>query len=254
MATQLYCQVNVFYFLGDSMKLNSEFWDKQHVSDRENYLYKKNVLCREHHRLFNSLDLLPNDKVFEIGCGDSVFLEYLTREYLVEPFGLDSSPKGLGMVKTRLPNFTENFVLSDVGEYQIQETFKLVTSFGFMEHFSEREPIWRTSHKLTSKNGLCLCVIPNLSGLNYFFAKYVAKILDWHEVIPIETSIKEAEKAGFIVVKSEYFGGYRFFGTPKSKLLRYFKKAGNLFLHMQWLIFGKNNKLYSPYYYLLCKR
>jgi 2-polyprenyl-3-methyl-5-hydroxy-6-metoxy-1,4-benzoquinol methylase len=234
-------------------KLNSDFWDSQHI-ERSNYLFKKNTLSKEYSRIFSLIEINPGMTVFEIGCGDSVFLEFLVETYTISPFGLDSSPKGIELIKNRLPDYAEHFVLSDVEIYSDSSKFDLVTSFGFLEHFTDREAIWRKSYELTKNEGYCLSVVPNLSGLNYYFAKHIAKIMDWHVAIPKSILELEAKSAGYEIVESGFFGGYRLFGTPKLAPIRYAKKFANLLLHIAWSINKSNNEYLSPYYFVLCRK
>jgi len=89
-------------------KLTPDFWDQQHTLWRENFLERSDELTRQFYYLFDKLEMVGGKTVFEIGCGDSVFLEYLVNKYNILRYGIDYSDRGLDLIRRRLPKYASN--------------------------------------------------------------------------------------------------------------------------------------------------
>jgi len=236
--------------------LSPDFWNEHHSPHKANFLYRENdELARQYRHLIGKMALEKGQTIFEIGCGNSVFLEYMVDKYNIVPYGIDYSDHGLDLICKRLPEYSSNFTKANLHNFEHNgKCFDVVGSFGLVEHFDNRQPIWNLSYSLLSKGGVCLCVAPNLSGINWFFAHCFTQALSWHFCVTLDQLISEAEAEGFKIVEAGYLGGYRLFATPSNKFMKFMKKLGNGFLHLIWQFGRRNARVASPFLYVLCKK
>lgn len=136
------------------------------------------IASYEEHLLWNVI--LPRHlpdvrgaKAIEIGSAPGEFLVRLARSRGCVPFGVDYSEEG---VQVNRDLFVANgldpghVVCADVFSASFQqehrESFDVVMSRGFIEHFSDPERIIGMHMSLLAPGGLLLVSIPNLRGAN----------------------------------------------------------------------------------------
>lgn len=113
-------------------------------------------------------------KILEVGSAPGEHLVQLNRKFGLEPYGVEYSESG---VKLNREIFSANHInpdnviyadfFSEEFQEQYRESFDLVISRGFIEHFTDVEDTIRKHLNLLAAGGRLIVVIPNLRGLNY---------------------------------------------------------------------------------------
>lgn len=115
-----------------------------------------------------------SERAIEIGCFPGTFIAYIAKKFGYIPEGIDF-----------IDNFEKIcanvFELNGLKKYKIynedflkwkpKEKYGLVSSFGFIEPFSNPEEIVKRHIDLLSPNGTLIIEVPNFNGLRYFIAK-----------------------------------------------------------------------------------
>lgn len=132
----------------------------------------------ERKRWYIADQLLPCDnklRVVEIGCAPGNILLSYWKRYGYEPWGIEYTHEGV--VKTREmyskagldpSQVHEGDFFSDEVTEKYSEFFDVVTSHGFIEHFTDPLPVLERHLKLLRRGGYLVVTIPNLRGFNNF--------------------------------------------------------------------------------------
>ena len=111
---------------------------------------------------------------FEVGCYPGRYLSYLCKNFGYLANGIDSTPYTL----SRLPTFLkENGI--EIGELFCEDfltfcrlnSFDIVCSFGFVEHFVNYEGIILKEIQLVNSSGILVQSCPNYNGLQRILHK-----------------------------------------------------------------------------------
>ena len=108
-------------------------------------------------------------KFIELGCGGGTFLQYFYKKYEnLEIFGIDISSKGVKATLKRLNGGipSKNIICDDILKKQIQQIYDISFSFGLIEHFDDPSVALKKHVDILKKDGIMICVIPNLVGLH----------------------------------------------------------------------------------------
>lgn len=107
-------------------------------------------------------------RAFEVGCAPGLWLAHLARRFGYEPFGCDTSPRGVELTREnfKLLGLAGHVEECDLLAYRAERPFDLVFSFGFIEHFADSAPILAKHLELLKPGGLLVLEVPNLTGLN----------------------------------------------------------------------------------------
>jgi SAM-dependent methyltransferase len=158
-------------------KKEKDSWDGYWENDSEKSLdfYDKIIFYwLEISKIFNkhiNKYISKNKKYsfIELGCGGGNFLPYFQKKFRnFEIYGIDNSPEGRKIALERLKGKVSdsNIILGDI----LEDTFKnkkfdIAFSFGLIEHFDKPEIALKKHIDLLKKDGMILCFVPNLSGL-----------------------------------------------------------------------------------------
>ncbi|MFN5134083.1 MAG: class I SAM-dependent methyltransferase [Chitinophagaceae bacterium] len=117
------------------------------------------------------------------------------------------------------------FTNDDFFEYQPDELFDVVSSFGFVEHFENFEEVILRHWELTKPGGYLVITAPNFYGwLQYWLHKTFDKEnLAIHNVYSMRPEVWSSllKKHGCEILYSGYFGGFAFWkGKPKLNLIK----------------------------------
>ncbi len=125
---------------------------------------------------------LPREKglsVLEIGSAPGSNLVQFHKMFGYEPYGIEYTQNGVELNR-RL--FQEHGIdpsrviqgdfLSDDVRRPLEGRFDIVTSFGFIEHFSDVRTIVEKHVQLLKPGGLLVVEIPNLTGANDLLARF----------------------------------------------------------------------------------
>jgi len=107
-------------------------------------------------------DILPFDRVLEVGCGSGSFLERLKNQGVKEIIGIDlnetalreAKKKGLRVLKT---------TIEELAKYENQ-TFDVICSFQVLEHVANPRSFLNASIKLLKTKGRLIIAVPNSKG------------------------------------------------------------------------------------------
>jgi 2-polyprenyl-3-methyl-5-hydroxy-6-metoxy-1,4-benzoquinol methylase len=188
----------------------SRFWrvspprkvDPGHHYDRE--LIRVFGECR---RLLGS----PEIRFIEIGCGNSMWLPFLARDFGWSVSGLDYTDIGCETARTNLREagtsgqiwhrnlFEENADLSS--------RFDIVYSGGLVEHFDDPVPVIRRMAELLAPGGIMVTTVPNFKTIAIVVQRIVGpKMLAAHRLIDREELRRFHEEAGLATLSAEYAG------------------------------------------------
>ena len=132
----------------------------------------------------------PKRRVFEIGCAPGRKLARFAERYSAIPYGVEYTQQGVATAQKiiRALGFSEDHIFfSDVFDKGFQarlsNTFDVVMSFGFIEHFNDLEPVIDAHVAFLKKDGFLLVMIPNLRGIYTPLLKFFApRLLDIHNL------------------------------------------------------------------------
>jgi SAM-dependent methyltransferase len=156
----------------------------------------------------------PGISVLEIGGAVGGYLAYMHKNFGYQVSCLDYSQ--VGCAKTR-----ENFRLLGIkgrviqgdlfGDVPITESFDIVYSMGFVEHFPVLEPIVERHLKFLKPGGILIIGVPNYLGINHWLAGRLApRLLSQHNLSAMEISkwASFEKKFGLKKLFKRYVGGF----------------------------------------------
>jgi len=207
---------------------------------------------------------IPKEKnnVIEVGCFPGRYLAVFGENgYKLN--GLDLTPN----VETFLPHWLKSkgfecgdFLKEDFLEFIPTQKFDVVTSYGFIEHFTNWELVFQKHIDLVSEDGYLIISTPNFKG---FVQNVLHKFLDdvnykKHVISSMRPKKWKqlCEENGFEVIYNGWFGGFNFWtgwqGRPYFKrfvLHRFMKLVP--FLNKNIKV---NHRAYSPFCGVVAKR
>lgn len=154
-------------------------------------------------------ELLPQPTtIFEVGCGNSVWLSYFNKNFNFQVAGIDYSKFGCEQTRKIL---TRDGITGEIhyGDLfsppkELLNSFDAVCSFGVVEHFSNTEDAIKHVGKFMKDDGILITTIPNLCGIAGWLQKIMNKpVYDIHKVMTLAEITKAVENAGFKIIKSE---------------------------------------------------
>ncbi len=206
-------------------------------------------------------------KLLEVGSAPGSFLVQFSRVFGCEPFGIEYTEAGMKVnreifKKNKLdPDniFFTNF-FSDDFQSAHRDSFDVVMSRGFIEHFNDVSSVIKSHKNLAAKDGICLISLPNLNGINYFLANFFKKdIIKIHNLSIMDKIVLQdiCERNGLKTLYCNYYGMFDFnlFSSSyglKSTILDLCHNSQGI-LNLFFNCFCKNRTLESKYYspYLL---
>jgi len=119
------------------------------------------------HLLARTVERCTPSSVFEVGCGDSVWLPYLARRFDVAVAGVDYAELGCELARNRLAHegvdaqvFCEDIFAPTASAAQ---RYDLVFSLGLIEHFTDLEAAVAAVLRYVKPGGHVLNLVPNFS-------------------------------------------------------------------------------------------
>lgn len=147
--------------------VDQTYWD----SGYENLKFKyreDNILFKDIFERF----LEAEGTCFEVGCYPGGYLIYLGKKYNYTVSGIDRTP----YIESRLPMYLESEGITrghlfneDFLHFETKETYDVVCSFGFLEHFSDLDTIVQKHINLVKPSGILILACPNFRKGQYLF-------------------------------------------------------------------------------------
>ncbi len=193
-------------------KTSITYWDsvwRDEKNIRENKrVKKKSEIYLEMAGIFNAVpaEELIGKNVLEVGCGGSLFMDYLNKKIQPANFwGMDISLPGCKLTLYRNPY--AKIVCGDIMKPPFRKnSFDFVYSIGLIHHFYSPYDALAAHTNLVKAGGVLFCAAPNLSALP-------GKILDIFSYKKTMVGITREEmeeclvENGFEIIKSGYIGG-----------------------------------------------
>jgi SAM-dependent methyltransferase len=201
-----------------------------------------------------------NYSVFEIGCFPGRYLSVFGDQGLVLN-GVDLTPR----VAVDMPKWLKSqdyrlggFYCDDFFKFKTNNTYNIVCSFGFIEHFTNYEEVIKQHLSLVAPGGLIILSAPNFKGcLQKFLHSYLDKEnLERHHLLAMDPLSweKVLREAGYEIVFCGFVGGFDFWGEDKSNnvfkkiLVKLINLSGKI---LRFLPF--NHRSFSPYAAVVAK-
>lgn len=203
----------------------------------------------------------PDSRILEIGCGNSVLLPYLAREFGFEPNGLDYSELGCRRARESLAReridgtiHCEDFFAPSE---RLLSQFDIVISWGVAEHFQPTSRCLSAFAAFLKPGGSMVTIVPNMTGPMGALQKAADRAV--YEIhIPLDRRALAAahREAGLEVARSEYLMLFnlnvvnlegranRWWHRPAVRLCSWVSKA--IWLAEPLLPFARPNRSTSP--------
>lgn len=210
----------------------------------------------------------PYKSIIEIGGGGSDWLIYLYKKFKPEKIAaLDYTESGCQALekKAKKEHVPIKIIKDDILSLLTlpDQTYELVFSLGFAEHFSDLSEILLGKKKFLSKDGVIITIIPNMAGLNGLLTKFLDKSLyNIHVPYTLEDMKTEHIKARLEILDSGYICSLNFGVLSACKI----NSAGGYLLYKILSLIGRihmltehyifrlpTSKVFSPYIYIISK-
>jgi 2-polyprenyl-3-methyl-5-hydroxy-6-metoxy-1,4-benzoquinol methylase len=165
-----------------------------------------------------SKECTTDKTLIELGCGNSVWLPYFTKEFNLTVWGLDYTANGCEMSReimrrAGLPDhriikgdlFDHPYALLGPGR------FDYVYSMGLVEHFADTVAAIRACAEYLLPRGLMITLIPNMTNIPGFIQRKLGKeIYDKHVPLDLPKLLEAHRDAGLEEVDAAYLGFFNF--------------------------------------------
>jgi SAM-dependent methyltransferase len=247
-----------FSLSGLSNKITSFLNKVPFLQNYAYYLLWKIILPKHLHRD-------PSLCILEVGSAPGYNLIDFHNKMGFNPFGVEYTSAGAAINRKLFElhnidarNLIQNDFLSEDFLHEYANSFDIVSSFGFIEHFDDPGDIVQKHLRLLKKGGILIVQIPNLSGFNYRLSHFFNKeVLDIHNLsIMNEESFKSLFNSTTTVpLFCNYYGTFNFgLYNAKGWWRVFLLKVCNLFqllLNVFFRLFlgskGSESKNLSPY-------
>ena len=150
--------------------------------------YPDRVLHNLFKKIFSTRDT-KGKKLLEIGCGNSILLPYLAKEFGFEVYGIDYSKKGCLQSEQILKRDGINGVIYCEDAFNPDKNllgnFDFVCSFGVVEHFQDTSNTLKSFSEFLKPGGILITSIPNMKGATGLLHKLLNKpVYDIH--VPLD--------------------------------------------------------------------
>jgi 2-polyprenyl-6-hydroxyphenyl methylase/3-demethylubiquinone-9 3-methyltransferase len=156
--------------------------------------------------------------VLEIGCGKSMWLPCLVREFGCLVAGIDIEPFAAELARANLAGagvkgeiFCRDAFDADQN-HDLLGRFDLIYSMGVMEHFDDAAERLAILARYLKPGGRILTTVPNLQGVNWVLQRFASiERLNMHVVYDTKRLTDIHVRAGFETLAAGYVGFYEGF-------------------------------------------
>ncbi len=187
----------------------NKWWSEKFEQHRLLYKTWHYFLWKAYERLLSNVDLCPESRVLELGCGSGQISLLIAKKYGCNVTLVDNSNSAINQA-TKLfknHNISARFAHTDIFRLSLQEEFDLVHSEGVIEHFhpSDMKRIMLIHKNAARKGGHVITFVPTTS-LCYLLTAWMMKATDnWYfgyeAPISVRQHIRLYEELGLRVIK-----------------------------------------------------
>ncbi len=161
------------------------------------------------------LEADPDKSVLEVGCAGGTFLAHIAGKYNYKAYGVDISDqidqtqKLFQYHDIPLPELYQ----TDFFDWEPQNLFDLVCSFGFIEHFTDTEKVIKKHCDLTKPEGHIIITLPNFRRLQWFFHRLIEpETLTYHnlKVMDLQILRRALDPLPLEILQLGYYGIFGF--------------------------------------------
>lgn len=164
--------------------------------------------------LVNAIEKYQPKSILEAGCGNSIWLPYISEKYGIDVYGIDYSERGCDLVKRRLKKEEDKnriFCMDFFDGEKRKEIPKvdMLFSLGVIEHFSNAEEVILIFKEMVKENGIILTEVPNIHGLNWLVSKiYQPQVHSKHIIHSIDTLKETYVNNNLKIIKTGTLGHF----------------------------------------------
>jgi 2-polyprenyl-3-methyl-5-hydroxy-6-metoxy-1,4-benzoquinol methylase len=192
-------------------------WEKSDLNppidlqSKDMHSYPQRAFNKIFRKFLNNIPL-KGKKLVEIGCGNSSWLPYFSKQFGLDVYGIDYSEEGCEQAEKILQreNVEGTIYCTDAFNpvEDLYSEFDIVVSFGVIEHFSDTASTLEAFSKYLKPGGLLITAIPNMSGLNGWLHKKMNRALyDIHVPLDKKQLSEAVRAAGLNEIKTHYYIG-----------------------------------------------
>ncbi len=215
----------------------------------------------------------PGFNAIEIGCAPGKNLIMLNKLFLYQPFGVEYSSTGTEQTRRLFEkhNFNPaNVIHTDFFDNKFQtqyrETFEIVISRGFIEHFDDPQEAIEAHLNLLKPGGYLICTIPNLKGFAWPILAILGRdILRAHNkrIMNLKNFKALFAKPNLEIQFARRFGVFQLYGmsirhenSVRGKIVRLLDRTENILNHILFaLLRGKAIETpLSPHFGIIAKK
>jgi len=217
----------------------------------------RNRLNVAFHELFKEL-LSKNkagDRLLEIGCAQSRWLPYFSKEFGFEVAGIDYSELGCEQARKLLKDagVASNVVHTDFFSppANLTQSFDVVISFGVVEHYHNTAKCLEALAVFAKPGGCIITIIPNMKGFPGLLQKHVGReIYDLHVPLASNDLAEANVQAGLLLRRCDYFLGLNLevliLTRWRNRFLTFFWRKGLRLISLTYWFFDKNGLRFPP--------
>lgn len=213
-----------------------------------------------------NLTISPEDSVLEVGCAPGKWLSFFAKEYQCQVTGVEYISEAAHKTIENLEHQhikKYEILTADFFKSEFKKKFKVVMSFGFIEHFDNYEEVLDRHLQLLEKQGYLIIGIPRFIGINYLMQKCIDtqithKLLTTHNLktMHLDVFADYARKRGLTLINNSYIGGYEpgLFpvGQIQNKFIRVILKIANKIFG--WTLGHVNTSFTASYQIAIMKK
>lgn len=165
-------------------------------------------------RAFMAEHLLPhpNQRLLELGAGNTAYLPIFRQEFGYRVAGLDYSALGCELARRNLAAAGVEGEIVEADLFEPPEgwrgAFDVVFTMGVAEHFDDTTAVIGAFAQYMAPSGRMLTVIPNMHGLNGVATRRLSReLFDRHVALTPEELAYAHERAGLTVLSATYLAG-----------------------------------------------
>jgi len=164
-------------------------------------------------------------KLLEIGCAGGKFLIYFKQKFDCDVFGIDYSPVGCKLAEKNLALTKTNgtIICDDIFECKglEKESFDVVFSAGFIEHFDRTEEVIARHIDFLKPGGKVIIGLPTMLGFHGFIFRVFNRELFYKHKQLTKKMVEECfSNLGIQIVESSYIGVIQLESGGKPKYIQ----------------------------------